>query len=373
MYKKNGNADLKIIIAKIPNSQKYYTSRAAITPQASEVFIMVNKVIKTDVNQVGITSLDQMIGQRQVVNALKFYKKAYNNLRSIQEDSTVSFGPAMFTGPPGMGKTTTAKLLHSDLNNKFFLETNGETLNNKSELYDATILAKDGTTFFIDEAHALNSKIQDILLTAISEKIIHVPAKNQKDLRYDIPIANLTWILATTEEHQLKGPLRNRMKITCRFEYYSTGDLIEIIRQKLDILGWPYESEEVLYLIASRAKGTPRTALLRNLQTARDAAIGHNRELITVLDVREAFYYLQVDEIGLEKNDRSYLEILFNEGPTPLNILSSKLAVPCQTIQKVIEPYLIKEGYVVKDKASLRNITIKGRNHLKKTDEFRGS
>jgi Holliday junction DNA helicase RuvB len=331
--------------------------------------ITAKNTFNTDVNQISITSLDQIIGQRQVVNALKFYKKAHDNFRFMQGDSKVSFGPAMFTGPPGTGKTMTVKALHSHLKNKFFLETNGETLNNKSEIYDTMMGAKDCTTYFVDEAHALNSKIQDIFLTAISERTIHVPARNRKDRGYNIPIANLTWIFATTDEYRLKEPLRNRMKIICRFEYYSAEDLIEIVRQKVDMLGWSYESEEVLYLIASRAKATPRTALLRNLQTACDAAIGHNREFITISDVHEAFHHLQIDALGLEKNDRSYLRILLNEGPTPLNVLGSKLAVPPQTILKVIEPYLIKEGYVVKDKASLRKITVKGKNHIENTDE----
>lgn len=328
--------------------------------------------VNTDVNQIGITSLDQIIGQRQVVNALKFYKKAYNNLRSIQEDSKASFGPAMFTGPPGTGKTMTAKVLHSDLKNKFFLETNGETLNNKSEIYDVLIGAKDGMTLFIDEVHALNSKVQNILLTAISEKVLHVPARNRKDFGYNIPLANITWILATTDEYRLQEPLRNRMKIICRFEYYSTEDLVEIVRQRANMLGWAYESDEILHLIAQRAKATPRTALLRNFYTSWEAAISHNRDTITISDVHEAFHHLQIDEAGLEKDDRSYLRILLNDGPTPLAVLSSKLSVHSQTVYKVIEPYLIKEGYVVKDRSSLRKITVKGKNHIQNSDPWEG-
>lgn len=259
------------------------------------------------------------------------------------------------------------KTLHLDLQNQHLIETNGETLNNKSEIYDTMLGAIDGTTYFIDEAHALHSKVQNILLTAISEKVLHVPARNRKDRGYNIPLKNITWILATTDEYRLRAPLRNRMKIICRFEYYTTEDLVEVVRQRADMLGWAYESDEVLHLVSQRAKGTPRLALHRNLQTCWHVAQSYNRDIITLDDTHEAFYHLHIDEVGLDQLDRAYLMMLSEHEKTPLNVLSSKLSLSNLTIQRVVEPYLLKEGFITKDKSSMRMIIEKGINHITNT------
>ena len=90
----------------------------------------------------------------------------------------------------------------------------------------------------------------------------------------------------------------------------------------------------------------------------------YDRDVITFEDAQEAFYHLQIDELGLDQLDRSYLDILLECGKTPLGVLSAKLSLPSPTIQKVVEPYLLKEGFITKDKSSVRAITEKGRVHV---------
>jgi Holliday junction DNA helicase RuvB len=173
-------------------------------------------------------------------------------------------------------------------------------------------------------------------------------------------------ILATTHEYLLKDALRNRMRLYCRFDYYSVEDLVEIVSQRADALNWQYE-DEVLRIIAQRAKRTPRLALHRNLQMCWHVAKSHDRDVIILEDVREAFCHLQIDELGLDQLDRSYLEVLLESGRSSLGVLSSKLSLPALTIQRVVEPYLLKESFITKAKSSVRIITEKGRKHIENT------
>jgi len=209
----------------------------------------------------------------------------------------------------------------------------------------------------------LNAISQHILLTALSEKKLYVPAGISSISSHIISLANFTMILATTHEYQLQDALRNRMRIYCRLTYYSDEVLTEIVRQRAIALGWDYESDEILKIIAQRAKKTPRLALNRNLQTCWHVAQSHERNLITLEDTKEAFKHLQIDENGLDQLDRSYLTVLCEYGKASLGVLSSRISLPALTIQRIVEPYLLQEGFIVKE-SSLRIITQKGTDHV---------
>ncbi|MDI6450460.1 Holliday junction DNA helicase RuvB C-terminal domain-containing protein [Anaerobaca lacustris] len=224
-----------------------------------------------------------------------------------------------------------------------------------------------GTTIFIDEAQGLNSEAQYVLLTALSEGIVRVPGFVASGHRYAMRLAPFTMILATTHEYLLQEALRDRMRIHCRFDYYSVEDLVEVVRQRAVALRWQYESDEVLQMIARRAKAMPRQALHRNLQTCWEVAVSHDRNIITLVDAQEAFHHMEIDELGLDETDRRYLSILARGGPAPLGTLSAKLGLPPLTVQGVIEPYLIREDLITKGKSSTRILTDKGRGHIETT------
>jgi len=161
--------------------------------------------------------------------------------------------------------------------------------------------------------------------------------------------------------------LLSRMRIYCRFSHYSVENLIEIVKQRADALKWKYDSDLVLRMVAERAKQIPRLALNRNLQMAWSVCVSHDRDIITLDDVQEAFSLLQVDELGLDQLERSYLRILSETGTTKLNVVSSKLGLPRQTISNVIESVLLRLELIEKGKCSERIITDKGRTHLETT------
>lgn len=322
--------------------------------------------IGNDVNEVKVTSLSHIRGQPQVTETLLTHLQAYFNLRSATDDPDLSFGPTLLCGPRGTGKTMTARAIHAELGNLRFILTNGEALNRRSDLCSIVIGADEHTTILVDEAQGLDSRTQHLLLTAISERILPVPVPSARR-DYAIPLKNFTLILTTTHEYLLQDALRDRMRIYCRFDYYAVADLVEIVRQRVEALNWPYESDEILQIIAERSKGTPRQALNRYLQTCWSMVKSHDGDIITMEDTLRAFHQLQVDELGLEDIDRRYLSVLAEQGPVPLGVVGAKVGLPTGTVQRMIEPYLLREGFFTKERSSMRAITDKGRVHLDTT------
>ena len=192
--------------------------------------------IGSDVNQVEPSSLSHIIGQKQVIDLLRIQLRAYFNVRSATGNGDQSFGPVALAGPSGTGKTLIAKAIHAELGNLRLYHTNGEATNTQCELYAILLRADEHTTVFIDEAHGMNSKAQQILLTALSERKLFVPSRTSSDHSCTIPLDSFTMIFATTDEHMLQDPLLNRMRICCRLQYYSVQDLVEIVRQRADAL-----------------------------------------------------------------------------------------------------------------------------------------
>jgi Holliday junction DNA helicase RuvB len=320
---------------------------------------MDERQVGTDVNQVQITSLNHIIGQRQVREVLRVSIDSYFQHRATNSDSV--FGPVALVGQSGCGKTITGKAIHCELANLNLIETNGEFMN-KGQLLDTLVIADENTTVFIDEAQSLNTENQHVLLTAISERKLYLPRNHASKAPRTIPLAPFVLILATTHEFQLQDALRNRMRIYCRFDYYSIDNLVEILRQRIRSLGWAYESEDVLQFLGSRSKKTPRLSL-NYLQMAFNVASSNSRTIITKDDVIEAFRLLQVDGMGLDPVEQFYLHELAKRGSTKLNVLSSKIGLPHRTISEVIEPYLLRAELITKEGVD-RVITDKGMKHI---------
>jgi Holliday junction DNA helicase RuvB len=176
-----------------------------------------------------------------------------------------------------------------------------------------------------------------------------------------IPVADFTLLLSTTDEYRLAQPLRDRMRLLLRFEFYGEDDLTTLLRQRSQALRWRVD-EAVFPLIARRARGTPRLAL-RLLQSCRRVCCAEGRSTVTLPDLERACSLEGVDALGLGPTEQQYLSVLA-EGGTRLNVIASRLGLPARTVAEVCEPFLIRVGLVVKDEGSRRELTALGREHL---------
>ena len=181
-----------------------------------------------------------------------------------------------------------------------------------------------------------------------------------------LPLGDFTLLLSTTDEYCLLQPLRDRMKLVLRFEFYSIDELAVLLRQRSKALNWPID-EAVFPLIATRARGTPRLAL-RLLQSARRVCRSEGERTITLAQLGRACLLEGIDALGLGPIEQQYLKILA-EGDSRLNVIASRIGLPPRTVSQVVEPFVIRTGFVVKDDNGKRQLTPKGRDHVVKTDE----
>lgn len=307
--------------------------------------------------------LERIIGQPQVVDLLKTHLAAYWNDRQAGKDP--AFGPVGLFGPPGVGKTMIAHALHAELGNLKFIEVIGESLEHKDSLYATLMDVDENTTLFIDEAQGLPRHAQHILLKVLAENKLCISKGSGTKTDYVIPLPNFVTILASTHEYTLQPAFLSRIRIYGRLTYYAIEDLARIVRQRAETLGMKYETPEVFEQIASRAKKIPRLAL-RHLDLCYKVSRSENSDLIRLSDVHRAFEISQTDSLGLDPLEQSYLKLLAEFQGLRLNVLSARLGLPNRTLQEVIEPYLIQEGFMTKE-GSERMITEKGKNHLQVT------
>ena len=304
----------------------------------------------TDVSDFQPTSLSHMIGQKNVI------RQVVVALDACQQDCK-RFDHAMLVGPPGLGKSALASVIAQEMASDFH-EILGQSLNSVPELNALLLSAKDKDIVFIDEAHEIKKTYQTALYLACDKQCVFIKGANSSP--QGIPIAKFSLLLATTDEFCLLQPLRDRMKLVLRYEFYSEDELGQIVRHRCKALGWTIE-DALVPQIAQRSKGTPRLAL-RLLQAAHRVSRSLGEEWITAEHLERACGLENVDEMGLGANEQQYLNILA-EGPSRLNVLASKLALPSRTVSQVVEAFLVRAGLVMKDHQGIRQLTAKGREH----------
>jgi Holliday junction DNA helicase RuvB len=308
-----------------------------------------------EINDVAPSSLKHIIGQKSVVEQVAVaLEAAFADQRK--------FDHALLIGPPGCGKTAVAHVIAEEMATDF-AECLGQSISSLGDLNGLLLAAKDKTVIHIDEAHELDKSIQTALYLATDRRKVILQGGRTGNAPQTIPLADFTLLLSTTDEYCLLQPLRDRMKLILRFEFYSEDELETLIRQHARALRWQVD-EGVLLLIPARARGTPRLAL-RLLQSCRRVCRSEGESVISVAHVERACQLEQIDDMGLGPTEQKYLEFLAG-GASRLNVLASLLGLPARTVSQVTEPFLIRAGLITKDDQGRRQLTALGREHMSK-------
>jgi holliday junction DNA helicase RuvB len=303
-----------------------------------------------DINSALPTSLSHIVGQRSVLDQVTVA------LDAAQMDNK-KFDHALLVGPPGLGKTMVAKVVACEMASDF-QEVLGQSIKTPSDLNAVLLETKEKSLVFVDEAHEMKAEYQTALYLAMDKRRVIV---NGGKRPLSMKVADFSLLLATTDEHRLLAPLRDRMRLVLRFDFYNETELETVVRQRSRGLGWTVD-ESAFPLIAQRARGTPRIAL-RLLQACRRVCRAEGETTITEEQLRRACQLENIDELGLGPTEQKYLEIV-SDGGSRLNVIASTLGLPARTLSQVTEQFLIRAGLVMKDDQGRRLLTEKGRTHL---------
>ncbi len=285
-------------------------------------------------------TLREYVGQDAVKQNLSIYIKAALKRRDALDHM-------LLYGPPGLGKTTLACIVASEMGQNIRV-TSGPAIDRPGDLAAILTNLSSGDVLFIDEIHRLSRAVEEVLYPAMEDFALDImigKGPTARSMRLDLP--RFTLIGATTRAGQLSAPLRDRFGMVFRLELYSPDELARILRRSSAILGMPAEEEGIVE-IARRSRGTPRIAN-RMLKRVRDYAQVKADGLITRQVAHEGLNLLEVDDLGLDKVDRTVLSAMidkFSGGPVGLDTLAASTGEDSLTIEDVYEPYLLQLGFI---------------------------
>ena len=292
---------------------------------------------------------------------------ARENLRVFIESAKMrreAMDHVLFFGPPGLGKTTLAQIVARELGVNF-RATSGPVIAKAGDLAALLTNLEHGDVLFIDEIHRLNPVVEEVLYPAMEDRALDLiigEGPSARSVRIDLP--PFTLIGATTRQGLLQTPLRDRFGIPVRLQFYTVAELERVVTRGAGLLGIGIDPEGAAE-IARRARGTPRVAG-RLLRRVRDFAQVAGADTITRTLADSALTRLEVDSLGLDAQDRRYLTMIadiYKGGPVGVETLAAGLSEPRDTIEEVIEPYLIQLGLVART-ARGRCLNDRGWQHL---------
>jgi Holliday junction DNA helicase RuvB len=285
-------------------------------------------------------TLSEFVGQEATKGNLKVFIDAARG-RAEALDHVLLFGP------PGLGKTTLAQIVARELG-VGFRATSGPILAKAGDLAAILTNLEPRDVLFIDEIHRLAPTVEEILYPAMEDHVLDLiigEGPSARSVRIDL--APFTLVGATTRAGLLATPLRDRFGIPLRLEFYTPDELVRVITGAARKMGAPID-EEGAREIASRARGTPRVAG-RLLRRVRDFATAEGAAVISKLVAARALSRLEIDEVGLDANDRRFLKALienYGGGPVGMDTLAAAIAEARDAVEDVIEPYLLQQGFI---------------------------
>lgn len=325
--------------------------------------VNTNKQIKRIRDDSPIDSLLRPNNWKDYIGQEKI-KKGLKTIIQAAKKRNESSDHLLFYGQPGLGKTTLASLVAKEMNVNI-KTISAPSLNRIGDLAAILTNLENYDVLFIDEAHRLNPAVEELFYSAIdSRKINIMVGKGPSSKMISIDLPQFTLIAATTRANMISSPLRSRFGAIFKLDYYENEDIEEIIKRSANILGIEINKEAVL-AISKASRFTPRLAN-RLLKRSRDIAELNESNFIDEKNVLEAFDMFGIDKIGLEIQDRKFLEIIiskFRGGPVGIGALSAALGEERGTIEEIYEPYLLKIGFLQRTPSG-RIITNEAKNWI---------
>ena len=301
--------------------------------------------------------LEEFVGQVQVKESLKIAIEAAQK-RGEPIDHI------LFSGPPGLGKTTLAHIIAREMGSEI-RSTTGPVLEKPGDIAALLTPLKEGDILFIDEIHRINPVVEEVLYPAMEDFFIDVMIGEGPSARsIKLNLEHFTLIGATTKQGLLGAPFRDRFGITCRLDLYAPDDLVRIVTRSAGILKIPITPDGAEE-IAKRSRGTPRI-VNRLLRRVRDYATVKGDGTITREIAGCALAMLQIDRLGLDELDRRILAVIANDfdgGPVGAKTIAISVGEEVRTIEDVYEPYLIQIGFLKRTPQG-REVTSAAKKHL---------
>jgi len=287
-------------------------------------------------------TLDEFVGQKAARENLRIYIEAAKARGDALDH-------VLFFGPPGLGKTTLAQIVARELG-VGFRATSGPVIAKSGDLAALLTNLEDGDVLFIDEIHRLAPAVEEILYPAMEDRMLDLmigEGPSARSVRIDLP--KFTLVGATTRQGLITTPLRDRFGIPVRLSFYSVAELEQVVRRAGRLLGLVL-TEDGAREVARRSRGTPRIAG-RLLRRVRDFAQSAGDAEVDARVADGALTRMEVDQLGLDAMDRRYLMMIadiYRGGPVGVETLAAGLSEPRDTIEEVIEPYLIQLGLIAR-------------------------